>query len=317
MKRDTLVSIVIPVFNESENIDALLTRLLDIERENPAYLFEFIAVDDGSRDDTLRLLQGAVADQPNLTVVELSRNFGSHSAITAGMSAATGNCVAVLGADLQEPITLVGSFLEAWENGSDIVWGVRESRSGEAGVSPYLSSLFTRLLTGAAHLDGYPEEGPSGVLCDRRVIEAVLSMPERNRNVLGLIAWSGFSQSRVAFELSPRNAGSSKWTMRKKIKLAVDSFVQFSFTPIRVLAAIGGIVALLGFAYAAFLIVRSLVFSVSVPGWTTVVVLVLIIGGLQLVMLGVLGEYLWRNVDETRHRPLFIVKSVTGRRERD
>lgn len=304
------VSVVVPVLDEEDNVPALLARFDEIAAANPGYDFEFVVVDDGSTDRTLEMLDKARTERDDLVVVVLSRNFGSHYAISAGLDEASGESMIVVGGDLQEPVELIGQFLERRRHGCDVVWGVRNQRIYRSRLARWASALFSRLLTGFSDLPDYPREGPSGFLCSRDVVDVVTRLPERNRNLLGLISWLGFNQCQVAFDIQDRAAGVSKWTTKKKVKMAVDSFVEFSFAPIRFMTYLGISVALLGFAYALLLVVRRLFWEVQLEGWTTVVVVVLVLGGLQLVLLGVLGEYLWRTADESRRRPLYIVRET-------
>jgi dolichol-phosphate mannosyltransferase len=303
------VSVVIPALNEEPNIDLLLVRFDAIKQANSGYRFEFVVVDDGSTDRTRELLLQARSTRSDLVIVALTRNFGSHYAFSAGLEACTGDCAVGLGADLQEPLELTSRFLGEWRAGSDVVWGIREVRA-QGFASRTFSRSFTALLTRYSDIDGYPAEGPSGFLISRVVIDVVGSMPETNRNLLGLIAWSGFRQSRVSYEQDARTGGTSKWTTTKKLKLAVDSFVEFSHAPVRFMTYIGTFIAVLGFIYAAVVSIRRLAWDNPIEGWTTVVVAVTIIGGLNLMMLGVLGEYMWRATDETRRRPLYVVEPL-------
>ena len=314
MTERRLVSIVVPVLNEEENASALVERLGVWRSTNPDYDFELVVVDDGSVDGTVQTLQAAIGADDGFCVVTLSRNFGAHYATSAALQFVRGDCAIVLGADLQEPIDLVERFLAEWEHGHDIVWGVREERSAKRGLGLLFSKTFSALFHRYSDLRSYPAEGPSGVLCDRTVIDAVLQMEERNRNVLGLIAWVGFNQTSVRYHQLPRRAGSTKWTRRRMVKLAVDSFVQFSTAPLRLMTVIGLVLAAMGALYAVFLVLRILFGADPAEGWTTIMVAVLVIGGLQLMMLGVVAEYLWRGVDEARRRPLFIVRSVHDQR---
>ena len=303
-----LVSVLYPVLNEEENARALAERMLVLTQSNPAYDFEFVVVDDGSTDNTIGVLRQSLASGLVLRTLSLARNFGSHAAISAGLEVVAGDAVIILGADLQEPPKLVTDFLTAWEEGCETVWGIRRERKVPSWKSRLASAVFSKLLFRFSELKTYPPEGPSGCLCDRQVVDAVLAMPERNRNIYGLIAWVGFRQTRCEFDQAERQAGHSKWTTSKLIKLAIDSFVQFSATPIRFMSYAGITFAGAGFFYAMFLAGRSIFSSRGPEGWTTVVVIVLLLGGIQLVMLGVLGEYLWRGVHEARERPLFITR---------
>lgn len=307
------VSVIVAAYNEAENVRALLERLDETEASNPGYRFEFVVVDDGSADSTLDLLVEASASRASLKIVALSRNFGSHHAFSAGLEACTGDCAIGIGADLQEPLNLVGRFLGEWRSGYDVVWGIRDSRV-QSPISRFASRIFSFLLNRYSEIPTYPAQGPSGFLVARPVIDAVTAMPETNRNLLGLIAWSGFRQSRVLYEQEERAAGSSKWTSSRKVKLAVDSFVEFSHAPVRLMTYLGTTIAVVGFIYAVFVSVRRLAWSNPIEGWTTVVVVVTTIGGLNLMMLGVLGEYLWRTTDESRRRPLYFTRPLPTQR---
>lgn len=312
-----LVSLVIPVLDELENVDALIARFGEIEADNPGHTFELVLVDDGSTDGTAAAFEAAFPPEGRLAVVRLARNFGSHYAISAGFRHARGRCAIVIGADLQEPVSLIGELLDGWHAGHEIVWGIRGDRAKVGLFTKVTSHAFSALFHRFADIKSYPAEGPSGVLCDRAVLDVVLTMPEHNRNLYGLIAWSGFAQSRVEYAQLPRHAGHTKWTRSKLAKLAIDSFIQFSTMPVRLMTWLGMIVASIGFAYAFVLVVLGATGTSAPEGWTTVVVVVLIVGGLQLMTLGVLGAYLWRTIEETRGRPLFIVREVTesaGRR---
>jgi len=301
---------VVPLLDEEENVAGIVERFDVIRQMYPEYDFELVAVDDGSTDGTLEALRRHITNRADGTIVVLSRNFGSHAAITAGLSTLSGDCAIVVGGDLQEPADLVGRLLAEWESGYDVVWGVRDQRVDQRAVGRVLSSWFTKLFTHISDLDNYPTEGPSGVLCSRQVVDVVIDMKERNRNVLGLMAWSGFRQCSIQYRQRARAAGESKWSTKKRLKLAIDSFAQFSFAPVRAMTYSGLVIASLGFLYALFLVGRRVFSAPPLEGWTTVVVLVLILGGMQLVMLGVLGEYLWRGVDEARARPLYVIRET-------
>ncbi len=305
----SLVSLVIPLFDEAANAEALAEHLTAIASANPEHVFEVVAVDDGSTDNTIAILQAALDDRLPLTTVQLSRNFGSHYAISAGLANALGEAAVVLGADLQEPSELVGLFLAAWHDGAEVVWGIRRSRT-QRGLGSTSSRIFSRLLHRYSEIVSYPAEGPSGVLVARPVIDAVNRLKERHRNVLGLIAWVGFTQTEVEYDQLPRLAGTTKWTTAKLLKLGLDSFVQFSHTPIRLAALLGVLISGLGFAYAAFISIRAILGAEPPEGWTTVIVLVLLLGGIQLIVLAIFGEYLWRATDEARDRPVYVVRRV-------
>jgi glycosyltransferase involved in cell wall biosynthesis len=308
-----LVSIVIPALNEYENVPAVLDRMVELGTAHPDHDFELVLVDDGSSDGTA---ERAVAEAPTgvpITVVQLSRSFGSHQAITAGLRRTSGACAIVLGADMQEPPELIADFLDHWEQGSDVVWGVRRTRV-RSWRNELPSKLFSYLFTRYADLADYPPEGPSGMLIDRAVLDELNRLEESNRNVMALVAWLGFHQTRVLYDQLPRTYGESRWTRRKMVKLAVDSLVQFSSMPLRACTFTGLGVAALGLVYATILVVRSLIGVHTPSGWPTILVVVLVLGGIQLTVIGVMGEYLWRAVEETRRRPLYVVRGVTHSR---
>lgn len=305
-----LVSVVVPALDEAENVPGLLERFAAFPVSHPGYDFELVLVDDGSVDGTADLVLRLAPPGARVTVVRLARSFGSHCAISAGLVRASGACAVVLGADLQEPPQLLADFLGQWRAGADVVWGVRRARAGRSAAQELLSKAFSRIFTRYADLANYPPEGPSGVLLSRQVVDEVCALPERNRNVLGLIAWLGFTQTRVHYDQHERRHGRSRWTRRKMVGLAVDSMIQFSSMPLRACSLAGIAVAALGLAYALLLVARTLAGVDTPSGWPTVLVVLLVLGGMQLTVAGVMGEYLWRAVEESRRRPLYVVRDV-------
>lgn len=305
-----LLSVIIPALNEHDGVPALLERYRHLITSQPDYRFEMVLVDDGSTDGTSSAMLAQAREADNVTVVTLARNFGAHYAISAGLRYCKGDAAFILGADLPEPDSFIEDCLAHWRAGSDVVWGIRRSRVERGLAYRLMSQAFSFLFSRLARLPDYPAEGPSGALIDRVAIDAVVSMPEHNRNVLALVAWVGFKQTRVGFELVDRQHGQSRWTRRKILGLAVDSMVQFSSLPLRVCTAIGLAVAAAGFAYALFLIARALVGVPTPEGWPTLLVVVLILSGTNLALVGMVGEYLWRAVEESRGRPLYVVEAV-------
>jgi dolichol-phosphate mannosyltransferase len=305
-----LVSVVVPALDEIDNVSGLLAQFREFGVSHPSYSFELVLVDDGSDDGTSDRLRSLTREQDRVTVIRLARSFGSHYAISAGLARCRGECAIVFGADLQEPPSLLSDFLASWEQGADVVWGVPQRRVGRSASRDLASKAFSALFSRFANLANYPPDGPSGVLLDRCVIDEVAKLPEHNRNVLALIAWLGFTQVRVDYEQVDRVHGTSRWTRRKMVKLAVDSMIQFSSMPLRLCTAVGVCIASAGLLYALVLVVRAAM-GVSTPsGWPTVAVMVLVLGGAQLAVIGVMGEYLWRAVEESRSRPLYVVRDV-------
>ena len=307
-----LVSVIIPALDEVDNVPGLLARFREFGVSHPSYSFELVLIDDGSTDGTSDLVRSLTQEQDRVTVIRLARSFGSHYAISAGLARCRGECAVVFGADLQEPPSLLADFLRKWEEGADVVWGVPQARVGRSASRDLASRAFSALFSKFANLANYPPEGPSGVLLDRCVIDEVARLPERNRNVLALIAWLGFTQVRVDYQQVDRIHGTSRWTRRKMAKLAVDSMIQFSSMPLRLCTAMGAAIAAAGSVYAVVLVIRSLLGVTTPSGWPTVLVIVLLLGGAQLAVIGVIGEYLWRAVEETRSRPLYVVRDVWG-----
>jgi dolichol-phosphate mannosyltransferase len=300
-----LVTIIAPACDEAGNAVSFVGYFRQI-RDTYTYLdFELVLVDDGSIDGTADLVLDALGADDVARVARLSRNFGSHAAITAGLALARGDCALTIGTDLQEPLSAIGEFLAEWRAGADVVWGIRRTRAVPKGVSNVLSRVFSRVFHRLSEIPTYPADGPAQVLVSRAVIDVVNTMPERNRNVFGIIAWVGFEQATVAFEQLPRPAGASKWTTAKKIRLLIDSFVEFSPVPFLMTTVTG-----LGLAGLGLLGGCALLVARATAGWAVVLAAVFFLGGLQLAAIGCFGEYLWRAGDDARQRPLYVLRGV-------
>lgn len=306
-----LISIIIPVFDEEENLRNLYERL-HASAENSEEEFEFVFVDDGSTDRSFTLLKGFSQQDPRVKIIRFSRNFGSHAACLAGLTYAAGDACTFISADLQDPPEMIRELIGEWKKGSEVVIGIREWEKRSLRAFP---RIYYRLVRKFA-LGSMPEGGTDVFLIDRKVVNAVTSMQEKNTSVFGLILWSGFRQKVITYRKEPRRKGISKWTTGKKIKLFIDTFVSFSYFPVRIISILGTSLALLGFSYALFIIVNRLFFGVPIEGWASLMVVLLVVSGVQLIMLGIIGEYLWRNFDESRRRPTFIIDELVGLRER-
>jgi dolichol-phosphate mannosyltransferase len=302
-----LVPIIIPIFNEEDNLPILYQRLNKIT-ENSKHNFEFIFVDDCSSDSSFPILKELSSKDSRVKIIQFSRNFGSHAGCLAGLINSKGDACAFISADMQDPPELIQRLIEQWENGHEIVMGVRE---GEENPISFFSRLYYLLVRRFA-LKNMPEKGTDVFLIDRKVVDTITDMKEKNTSIFGLLLWSGFSQAFVPYKREHRQKGSSKWTFGKKMKLFVDTFVSFSYFPIRLISSIGIIVALTGFAYAIVIIFNRVFFLKAVEGWASLMVVLLLVSGIQLLMLGILGEYLWRSFDESRKRPPFIIKNMMG-----
>lgn len=305
-----LVTLIAPAYNEADNAAGLVAFYREIRAAQPAMDFELIVVDDGSDDGTAQIVLDALVEGDVARVVSLSRNFGSHAAVTAGLALSRGDCAITLSTDLQEPLEAIVRFLDAWRAGNDIVWGVRAVRAVPRGLGNLFSRVFSRVFHKLSTIPTYPKDGPSQILVSRPVIDAVNAMPETNRNVLGIVAWVGFRQTTVEFEQLPRPAGKSKWTTSKKVKLLFDSFVEFSAAPFLILAVLGVIAAAAGFATVLVLLLVALISWSAPVGWAIVLGVVVLMSGLQFVAIGGLGEYVWRAGDDARRRPVFVLRAV-------
>ena len=301
------LSLVIAAFNEEANIPRLYDRIAKIDWVALELEIEIIFVDDHSRDGTPGILRNLAARDGRVKWLRFSRNFGSHKAFTAGLERATGDAAVILAADLQDPPETISQLVEKWRAGAKVVWAVRGTRHGEKRTNIVAARIYYLLMRRISVAE-MPATGADFLLMDRRVLDALRAAPERHTSLLALVQWMGFEQASIVYAKEARTAGVSKWTFSKRLKLAVDSFVSFSYLPIRAMSVTGVGFAFFGFAYAGFLIVRRMLLLTPIEGWTSLISVVLITSGVQLIMLGVLGEYLWRAFDESRGRPRYIVE---------
>ncbi|HWX88357.1 MAG TPA: glycosyltransferase family 2 protein [Solirubrobacteraceae bacterium] len=304
----TLLSVVAPVYNEEELVEAFVKRACSAVAD---YTFELVLVNDGSSDSTPALLDRLAAEDSRVRVIHLSRNFGHQAALTAGLEHARGDVVAMIDADLQDPPELIPRMIEQWEHGSDVVYAVRRQRQGETAFKLATASWFYKLFDKLAQVDLEPNSGDFRVL-DRRALDALLSMTERSRFLRGMTVWVGFTQTAVPYERDARSAGETKYTLRKMLRFSLDAIASFSHLPLQ-LATYAGLLSA-GIAFVAIPVVLGLRLTDSyLPGFGTITILILLIGGIQLIALGVIGEYVGRIYDEVKHRPLYIVREERNR----
>lgn len=305
-----LVSLVVPVYHNAASLPELLAKFRELAGRNPDDCFEFVFVDDGSRDESFAVLTGLAVAEPRMRVVKLSRNFGSNPALLAGLDQARGDVVAAIAADLQDPPELIHDMLAHWRTGRKVVLAARASRD-DPGLTSLLADTFYRLFRAFA-IPTMPKRGFDFFLLDRQVCDLIKGIREANVYLMGLILWLGFDPLVLEYHRQAREKrfGRSMWTLTRKLKYFADSFVAFSYVPIRAAALAGFVLSAVGGLYLAVVVLSWLIAGTPVAGWASLMVVLLVVSGLQLLMMGILGEYLWRTLDETRSRPRFIVERV-------
>lgn len=305
---DPLISLIVPVYNEAEAIDAFLDaigpEMLRIELRS-----EIIFVNDGSTDGTLLLLLAHAARRGDLRVANLSRNFGKEAAMTAGLDLAQGDAAVLMDVDLQDPPALLGIFLARWRDGYDVVYGLRESRDGDGRLKTFTAGLFYDVFNRMS-ATAIPHNVGDFRLIDRRVIDALRRLPERGRFMKGLFAWVGFPSIAVPYVRPPRVLGTTKWNYWRLWNFALDGIVSFSTAPLRIWTYFGAAVALGAIAYAGFIALHTLLMGADVPGYASLIIVVLFSTAANLISLGMIGEYVSRLFVETKQRPIYLLERV-------
>ena len=304
------LSVIIPVFNEAENLPTLhgrLTRAL----VNLGMEYEIVLVDDGSQDQSPDILRRLEAEDQRIVIVEFARNFGHQVAISAGLEQSRGRVVCIMDADLQDPPEVLHTFLAKWREGWEVVYAIRTERKEWWGKRLAYAGFY-RLLQRVANID-IPLDAGDFCVMDRRVVDLLVRMPERNRFVRGIRSWVGFKQIGVPYERHARHAGAPKYTFRKLLYLALDGLISFSHMPLRIITLLGFSVSFLSFLVALFYLVKKFTLGTGVPGFTTLVVSIFFLSGIQLMTIGVIGEYIGRISDEVKRRPLYVARRVTRR----
>jgi glycosyltransferase involved in cell wall biosynthesis len=304
-----IVSIIIPCYNEEEVLLACHSRLMQVFEGYDDTQFELIYVNDGSSDRTEELLRYLHDAYSHTRVVMLSRNFGHQAAVTAGLTAASGQCVVIIDADLQDPPEVILQMIERWQAGYEVVYGIRETRAGESGFKLRSAKLFYRLINKLSDVE-IPLDSGDFRLLDRRAVNALLAMPERHRLLRGMSSWIGFRQFGLKYDRAARFAGTTKYPLRKMLNLALDGIFSFSTVPLRSVTVLGALTA----AVAAAGMVYSLVIRLFTPnwvaGWTTLILAILLASGVEMFCFGILGEYIGRIYTEIKQRPLFVVREM-------
>jgi glycosyltransferase involved in cell wall biosynthesis len=304
---DCLVTLIVPVLNEAEAIPLFMAAIDRVLGNEPLRL-EILFVDDGSTDATPAILAALAQQDPRIRALSLSRNFGKEAAMSAGLDHATGDVVIPIDVDLQDPPELIPTFIARWREGYDVVYGVRADRRSDGWLKRASAGLFYRCFNAITHTR-IPADTGDYRLMDRRVVEVLCRLTERTRFMKGLFAWVGFRSIGIPFERAGRAAGSSKWKGWQLWNFALEGMTSFSTAPLRVWTYLGGMIAGLAFLYAAIIIVKTLIFGIDMPGYPSLMAVVLFLGGCQLLSLGVIGEYLGRLFLESKQRPLYIVSA--------
>lgn len=305
-----MLSIVVPVLNESLTLKPFFYEIITI-LESVTSDWEIICVNDGSSDDTLERLEAFHLQEKRIRVISFSRNFGKESALSAGLDYAAGEAVIPIDVDLQDPPSLIVEMVEKWREGYKVVIATRRSRAGESLVKRYTAHLFYKLIATISKTS-IPHNTGDFRLMDRQVVEAVKLLSERTRFMKGLLAWVGFSTYQLYYDRQPRVSGTTKWNYIKLFRLALDGIFSFTTLPLKIWTYLGLFISGLSFFYALFLIGRTLVYGIDVPGYSSIMVAILFMGGIQLISLGVMGEYIGRMFNETKRRPLYIIEKKIG-----
>lgn len=304
------LSIVVPLYNEEPNIDYLFERVESVlKRLNTSY--EIVCVNDGSRDNTLKCLIEHHHRNPAIKVVNFSRNFGKEIALTAGIDYATGAAVIPIDADLQDPPELIEELVAKWREGYDVVNATRRSRAGETWLKRFTANAFYNTIGSMSRVP-IPANTGDFRLLDRRVVDSLKQLPERTRFMKGLFAWVGYKQTTVMFDRQPRLKGATKWNYWRLWNFALDGIASFSFLPLKVWGYVGLTISSFSLLYAVYLVLRTLIYGIDVAGYPSLMVAVLFLGGIQLLTLGIIGEYLGRVYEEVKGRPLYLVRESYG-----
>ncbi len=308
------LSLVVPAYNEEEMIDLFLEATEPIVAAT-GLEYEFVFVNDGSQDNTLNLLRERAQTNKHIRVVDLARNFGKEAALTAGLKVATGDAVIPMDCDLQDPPELITEFVRLWrEEGYDVVYGERRLRDTDGFLKRNLALGFYRIFNMIAETK-IPFNTGDYRLMDRKVVDAVLSLPENTRFMKGLFAWVGFRQTAVLYDRPERAAGDTKWASAGLWRLAFDGITSFSTAPLRVSLYVGVLISVLSFLYATYIVANTLITGVDVPGYASQLTIILFLGGIQLLSLGLIGEYVGRLYMEAKRRPIYLIRSVEGGEE--
>ncbi|PEA76651.1 glycosyltransferase family 2 protein [Bacillus wiedmannii] len=300
------ITILVPAYNEEEVLDQLYSRLTGVFQGIPNYNFEILFVNDGSKDRTLDIIKEFRVNDKRISYVDLSRNFGKETAMIAGLDHAIGDAVIIIDADLQDPPELIPEMIKYWEQGYDDVYAKRRSRSGESWAKKWTAGKFYSLLKKTTRIPIQENTGDFRLL-DRRCVEALKKIRETQRYTKGMFSWIGYNKKEILFDRDPRAAGETKWNYFKLMDLAIEGITSFTTAPLRLASFMGFTVSFLAFIYMIWIIIKTLMYGESVNGYPSMMTAILFIGGVQLISIGIIGEYLGRIFNETKQRPLYFV----------
>jgi polyisoprenyl-phosphate glycosyltransferase len=300
-----MLSVIIPVYNEAAVLPVFHSRVQEV-MDATGCRYELIYVDDGSSDDSLQLLNGLRAEDDSVAILELSRNFGKEVALSAGLDHARGDAIIIIDADLQDPPQLIHQFLAEWRNGYDVVYGQRTDRRGDSPFKIFTAKWFYRVINALSDVE-IPRDVGDFRLLSRRAVDALLALPERRRYMKGLYSWIGFPQKAIPYIRQSRQAGQTKWNYWRLWNFALEGITAFSDAPLKIATYLGAVTSGFAFLYGFFVLIRTLIWGDPVPGYPSLIIVVLFLGGVQLICLGILGEYLARTYHEAKARPLYFV----------
>jgi len=309
-RNDPFISVVVPAYNESDNITPFYQAVRTV-LDGLASRWELICVDDGSRDDTFARLCTLRSEDERVRVIRLSRNFGKEAALTAGLDHAQGDVIVPIDMDLQDPPELIGDMVRLWADGNDVVYATRTSRAGETWLKRATAKAFYRVIGRVAHVS-IPANTGDFRLMDRRVLDSLRELKETHRFMKGLFSWVGYRQVSLPYERKPRHAGKSKLNYWTLWNFAIEGVTSFSIAPLQIATYFGFVISVLSFAYAVYTVGKTLIYGVDVPGYASILVAILFFGGVQLVFIGVVGEYVGRIYDEVKRRPIYTIEQKDG-----
>ena len=308
------ITILVPAYNEEESLNALYERISKIMNEMSNYEFELLFVNDGSRDNTLKIIKELRQKDERICYVDFSRNFGKEIAMIAGLDYATGDCVIIMDADLQDPPELIPRMVELWEQGYDDVYAKRKSRAGETWLKKFTSKMYYKVLQSLTKVEIQKDTGDFRLL-DRRCVNALKKMRESGRCSKSMFSWIGYNKKEIMYDRDPRFAGQTKWNYKKLIDLAIDGITSFTTSPLRISTYISIPTFLALVVYFIYVIIKCIRLNVAIQAYQAIILLILFFAGIQIILIGIMGEYLGRIFNESKNRPLYLVNEYNGEKE--